>query len=119
MKTALGIDLGATHFRYAVVDSEGNVREQHRGDTPRERGKVVPLLQRSITECLERHPDLSGVGIGVPGAVRDGIVHSNNLSWTDFPLHDVLGIETVPLLIENDINAAAVGEWMFGAARGM
>jgi len=119
LKAALGIDLGATHFRYAVVDPTGDVLEQHRGDTPTERGKIVPLLQRSIARCLERHPDLLGVGIGVPGAVRGGVVESNNLSWSAFPLRDVLGIDSPPLLIENDINAAAVGEWMFGAARGM
>lgn len=119
LRAALGVDLGATHFRQAVVDIDGNVMEQSTSDTPSERARVVPMLQQSIRDYLRRMPELEGVGIGVPGTVRDGVVHSNNLSWQHFPLRDVLGIESTPVLIENDINAGAVGELTFGAIRGM
>ena len=117
--TALGIDLGATHFRQAIVDPDGHVIEQTREGTPTERGRIVPLLQNSIRDYLHRYPGLVGVGIGVPGTVRNGLVQSNNLSWNEFPLADVLGIDEAPVLIENDINAGAVGELTFGAIQGM
>ena len=119
MAIVMGIDLGGTNLRCAVVADAGSILEQHRTETPTERGKIVPLLQSTIRQCVERHPEIKAIGIGVPGTVRDGIVYSNNLSWKDFPLRNLLGIETVPVVVENDINAAAVGEWAFGAARGM
>lgn len=118
MAVALGVDLGATNLRFAVIDSVGEALFEDRQPTPVVRDEVVPLLRQEILSVRERFPELCGVGIGVAGVVHEDTVTSNNLSWDRLPLREELGIDDLPVRVENDINAAALGEWSFGAARG-
>ena len=113
-----GIDIGGTKIATLIVDADGAVlgRATHASSVGDQGGAVS-----SITACLdeallaaglERH-DLAAVGVGVPGRVdpqRGHVTLAVNLGWTDFALRDELqAVLDRPVVIENDVRAAAVG----------
>lgn len=119
---SIGVDLGGTNLRAAAIDAQGNVLEQISAETNPENGReyVINKIVQSIEELRNKHREtrLAGVGIGVPGFIlieKGVIVGSNNLAFLDdFPLRDEIEkrLET-PVILENDANAAALGEkWM-------
>jgi glucokinase len=119
----LGIDIGGTNVRVAVVDDDGHAHglagDGWSGGAPEECVAAAARLARGLT----RSGAVDRAGAGCAGLVdhRRGIVGSSpNLpAWHDVPLaallSDALGIET---FVENDANAAAFGEYAAGAARG-
>jgi glucokinase len=119
---SIGVDLGGTNLRAAAIDSKGNVLEQISAETNPENGReyVISKIVQAIEDLRDRHKELrlAGVGIGVPGFIlieKGVVVGSNNLAFLeDFPLRDEIEkrLET-PVILENDANAAALGEkWM-------
>ena len=117
--TAIAIDLGGTHLRWAVVDGAGQRLYQGRAQRPRHADTIVEDVRRAIRECRDRHPEAAAVGICVPGFVRPRGVTATNLDWHDFDLRAVLGDVGLPIALENDTAAGAVGEQWIGRARGM
>jgi glucokinase len=117
-RPAIGIDLGGTNLRWAVVDRGGNRLFQDRAERPRSLEQIVAELHRAMRECLERYPGVVGAGIAVPGIVRGGVVTSTNLGWTNVPLLQALLDTPVPVTVMNDMAAGAVGELHCGRARG-
>src|SRR5438105_2502241 len=79
-RPAIGIDLGGTHLRSALIGADGSITCLTREDTPRDRSRVIPRLQE-IIDGLSSHGDVAAVGIAVPGAVENNVVTSNHLSW--------------------------------------
>jgi glucokinase len=116
---AIGIDLGGTNLRWAVIDANGNICYHARSETPRHLPEKLEAVRGAVQDCRERFSKVAGVGVVVAGIVRDGRVTSTNMDWQEFPLADVLDVREVPLLVENDMNAGALGEITFGRARGM
>jgi glucokinase len=116
---AIGIDLGGTHLRWALIDAQGEILFHRRAKRPTEAGEIVLALQDAIAECRQAGGPADGVGVAVPGVVLNGAVTSNNLDWNRFPLADSLGLRDLPVLIANDMAAGALGELTFGRARGM
>ncbi|MGH9413247.1 MAG: ROK family protein [Terriglobales bacterium] len=122
----IGVDLGGTNLRIAAVDPRGGICERINLDTEVKEGRlrVVADLCNAVKEIEQRLPNsqLGGIGIGVPGIINlaDGTVRqSPNLpGWSDFPVRDDieqrLGTHVV---LENDANAAALGESWVGAGR--
>ncbi len=126
---SLGVDLGGTNARAAVVDTgTGKLvavhKEPHRERTP---AAVVDVVAQAVHRAAAAAGLLPGalgrVGVGVAGQClgRTGVVsNAPNLGWRDVPfgelLHAALG---VPVRIANDLSAAAWGERRFGAARGL
>ncbi|TAN21344.1 MAG: ROK family protein [Acidobacteria bacterium] len=122
----IGVDLGGTNLRVAAVDPEGAICERINLDTEVKEGRlrVVADMCDAVKEIEQRLPEaqLGGIGIGVPGIINlaDGTVRqSPNLpGWSDFPVRDdieqLLGTQVV---LENDANAAALGESWVGAGR--
>ena len=117
-----GIDIGGTYIKYGLVEESGKILHQERVQTRAEEGRDA-VLQRIIQaartlSALSSPP--SAFGIGVPGVVNQGIVHSppNLPGWDEVPLQqileDALGSRVV---VENDANAAALAESRFGAGR--
>jgi glucokinase len=122
----IGVDLGRS-TRAALVDAEGSIRLQDREPTHLEGGRaVVDGLLEVVTRVLEAaasHGPVAGVGVGVPGLVDHRARRVEVLPNLD----DVSGIDVyaelvaatgLPVVIDNDANTAAYGEWRCGAARG-
>lgn len=120
----IGVDLGGTNLRAAAVDLEGNLLElfQISTDTSAGREKVIADIVAGIQEVREGHSGdkLVGIGIGVPGLIyleKGVIAKAPNLpGWEDVPLRDLLERDlNCPVILENDANAAALGEVWMGA----
>jgi glucokinase len=123
---SIGLDLGGTNLRAAAVDRDGKMLQKIWGSTDLTRGPeaVVDDMAKSIDAL--RHAlgsqGLRGIGVAVPGFIRlkEGIIAgSNNLAVLEgFPIRDALQQRLgAPVILENDANAAAMGEKWIGAGR--
>ncbi|MBL7864024.1 MAG: ROK family protein, partial [Cyclobacteriaceae bacterium] len=128
MDLTIGIDVGGTSTKYGLVDRSGTVHQQ--GSIPMDDfedfSDFFDTLSDSIRQALALGPrDSRLVGIGV-GAANGNYYHGTienaiNLKWKGvLPLANMFKDEFhVPALVTNDANAAAVGEMVFGNAKGM
>ncbi len=123
---AIGVDLGGTNLRAAAVSTSGQMIEKVAASTDLTQG--AERVVSDICECIEAvrdhqsHARLVGVGIGVPGFIRiaEGfIVGSHNLPpLNNYPIRDAIEQRLgTPVVLENDANAAALGEKWIGAGR--
>ncbi|MFC5907869.1 ROK family glucokinase [Streptacidiphilus monticola] len=120
----VGIDIGGTKIAAGLVDGEGRIVEQLRTETP-DRSKSPKVVEDVITELVlelaDRH-DVHAVGIGAAGFVdadRARVLFAPHLSWRNEPLQAALSERLrLPVVVENDANAAAWAEWRFGAGAG-
>ncbi|MBL1067001.1 ROK family glucokinase [Streptomyces sp. 7-21] len=119
----VGIDIGGTKVMAGVVDADGTVLERLRTETP-DKSKHPKVVEDTITELVldlsDRH-DVHAVGIGAAGWVdadRSRVLFAPHLAWRNEPLREALAARlAVPILVDNDANAAAWGEWRFGAGQ--
>jgi glucokinase len=127
-KVALGIDIGGTNTDIAYVDREGNFLVEDRLSTahfPEAEVFVAALAEKIKLMKVRRGDDYQtiGIGIGAPmGNINKGTIEEPaDLPWKGItPLADLLRQHIdLPILVTNDANAAAVGEMVFGAAKGM
>lgn len=116
---AIGIDLGGTNLRWAVVDTHGERLYQDRIPRPQHAEEIVSEIHRRIEECRSRFPDVIAAGVAVPGVIQPQGITSSNLGWANFRLAEALGETAVPIRIINDMAAGAVGELFCGRARGL
>jgi len=125
----IGMDLGGTTFKALAVAPEGRILARAQEDTQATQGPqmVVQRMVAAIRQLQEKVAPapwhLAAVGFGVPGIINlpAGVVRrSPNLpGWEDFDLRAALSQHLeVPVTIENDANAAVVGEAWLGAGRG-
>jgi len=121
MLKVLGVDLGGTYIKAAVVDEKGDIFWKKTVETPVGYEAVAETIAQLALEVAEKY-EIAGVGIGTPGSIdhEKGVVrYSPNLKWRDVPFADLVtkksGCKTY---IENDANAFVLGEKWFGAARG-
>jgi glucokinase len=123
---AIAADLGGTNLRMAAIDRDGNILYRTRRETPRgERvDEVVNALVQAAEECRSIRPDfqVKALAAAVPGTVsfETGVVmHAPNVpSINGFRMGAALEYElNVPVLLENDANAAAIGETWLGASK--
>jgi glucokinase len=118
----IGVDIGGTKIAAGVVDEAGKIIVTTRRDTPAEdtsrtQDGIVDAVQELTAEF-----QIEGVGIGAAGFVddmRSTVMFAPNLAWRDEHLRTSLERRLkLPVVIENDANAAAWAEVRFGAARG-
>jgi glucokinase len=120
----IGVDLGGTKLLAGTVDSRLQVHHRARRlVASQEPSAVVELIVGAVEEAIEAAADeVIGVGLGVPALVdpRTGVVRdSNHLLLHDVPLRDLISERLgLPVVVDNDANAAIVVEWRCGAARG-
>jgi len=123
------IDLGGTKVRALVADLDGNVCGEEMHPTEADRGqdsvidRMIETLRSAAGQAQVRAEDLRAVGVASPGAldlVRGLVFEAAQLpGWDGVPLARIIGDRLgVPALLENDANAAALGENRFGAGRG-
>ncbi|EGD40753.1 ROK family glucokinase [Nocardioides sp. NBC_00368] len=118
-KLACGVDVGGTKILGGVVDHDGNIIEDHRVESP---AKSPEAIEAAIVEVVQelktKHP-IECVGIGAAGYIDKGrstVLFAPNIAWRDVPLKERLEkVLELPVVIENDANAAAWGEFEYGA----
>lgn len=111
----LAIDVGGTAIKSALVDENGDISEFREMPTP-------SVIIEGIIKAASGYKDYSAVGISTAGIVKSGTVvfSSAALGYRDGePLaNEVIESLGVPVIVENDVNCAALGEARFGAGRG-
>lgn len=123
------IDLGGTKLRAVVADLDGNISGEiivpSEADTGPERviDRLIDTLEQAAKESDIGLADLRAVGVASPGALDlvNGLVQEAPQlpGWNGVPLVEIMSKRLgVPVLLENDANAAALGENRFGAGRG-
>jgi glucokinase len=122
---AIGVDLGGTKVEVAQVDTEGQVRQRLRRATDVKDGAAavedeIVTAVRELQESTGSSP--AGVGVGVAGQIEpaSGVVRfAPNLDWDNVPLQaDLSRALRLPVVVINDVRAAAWGEWLHGAGQG-
>ena len=121
--TTLAIDIGGTKFSVAVFEDDKMVRRESRS-TDREAGRqwLIPQLDAILADVKKSTAfDRCGIGFGGPvNFARQMVEQSTHAGgWEDFPLtqhvSDIIG---VPVVMDNDANVGALGEYYFGAGKG-
>ncbi|MGD2110729.1 MAG: ROK family glucokinase [Phycisphaerae bacterium] len=122
---AIGIDLGATNLKGAMVDRQGRVIAKHARPLPTTGpedvvNEIVVVIDHFLATASAQAGALTGVGIGAPGPMEyaEGtITRAANLpGWEDVPLRDMLEERLdASIAFDNDGNAAAYGEYWVGA----
>jgi glucokinase len=128
-KWLIGVDLGGTTTKLAFINYYGEIL--HKWEIPTdnsEEGKNITIniakaIDRKLEELDLTKDKIIGLGMGAPGPVNlaTGVVYNTvNLGWNDnYPLKDLLEVETsLPVIIDNDANCAALGEMWKGAGNG-
>jgi glucokinase len=120
VSSTIGLDIGGTKISGGVIDEKGTVLARGRRDTPALDPAAIIAEAASLTRELTCEHKVEAVGVACAAFIdRAGsmVYFSPNLAWRDEPLkarlESALGL---PVTIENDANAAAWGEFRFGAA---
>lgn len=116
---AIGVDIGGTKIAAGVVDDDGVVVDRALRATPASDPEAIEVdVAAAVAELRERH-EVAAVGVAAAGfvdAAGSSVVFAPNLAWRDEPLKARLQEELhLPVVVENDANAAAWGEFTFGA----
>ncbi len=123
----VGVDLGGTQLRAAVLQGATLISRVGllTGENPTPE-RVIPhmfqAVRQAITQAQVMPDQIAGIGIGAPGPLnaRTGVVFDppNLPGWNNVPLRDLFSKEfSLPIFLENDANAGALGEYMFGAGQ--
>jgi glucokinase len=129
MRYIIGVDLGGTNLRAALAEEGGRILSEVRVPTEAERGPaaVIDRIVGCVTQVKGALPSgglLLGIGVGSPGPLDPfaGVVFTmpNLPGWNGVPLRAMLEERTgLPVELGNDANAAALGEWLYGAGQGL
>lgn len=122
----IGIDVGGTNLKAGLVDETGAILAVERtplGDFqgPESFAKTLAELAKAVLRRGGAEPgDIAYVGMGIPGAVAGGdVLYTCNIPMRDVPLSGLFRRHLdLPVLLGNDADCAAVGEWARGAGRG-
>jgi glucokinase len=118
----IGVDIGGTKVAAGVVDPDGNVVEKIRRDTPGTSARATEDTIAEVVAELRTRYDVSAIGIGAAGWIDvtgASVLFSPHLAWRHEPLQEAVRRRVrLPVVVENDANAAAWAEWRFGAAQG-
>ncbi|GAB6281727.1 MAG: ROK family protein [Ignavibacterium sp.] len=126
-KYAIGVDLGGTFIKFGIVSNTGKILQKISLETKADDGPkvVIKQIKKGIKELISKNKiKIRGIGIGAPGVVsiKKGTVENppNIPGWGKIHLgkiiQDEFGIFTY---VENDANAAAVGEMIFGSGKSL
>lgn len=129
MKNIIGVDIGGTNVKLGVVSQEGKILSQLsiKTDIKRDYKHVFRDISDAASDCVKkanfRMSDISGMGLGIPGTVdnvKGEVIYANNLGWKNVPVRgELLKYFNFPVVMSNDANCAAMGEMLFGSAKGL
>ena len=123
MSYTIGIDIGGTKVLGGVVDVEGNLLKSARRDTPREGGTQLIATIAEVAKELLAEFKVESIGLSAAGFVSSDrktmLATPNIAAWNGVNLESELRkFIDLPIILENDANAAAWGELRFGAGQG-
>jgi glucokinase len=129
-RVVIGVDLGGTNLRTAILSPDGNILDRHKEATHAADGwenvvaRLIENIKRHRKSAIQQGFDVAAVGVGAPGVIQADkgiVVKSPNFpDWNNLPLKDQLEKTLgIPVFLENDANAAALGEQWRGAGQGI
>ncbi|SUH34116.1 sugar kinase [Salmonella enterica subsp. enterica] len=119
MQQYIGIDVGGTHVKYGVINSDGEELTHHQFDTPEDASTFTRKWQDVVARCQQDY-DIAAIGVSFPGHINPHNGHAAKAGALAY-LDDVnlmelfSGLTDLPLVVENDANCAALGEMWRGA----
>jgi glucokinase len=123
-----GVDLGGTNMQIGVVSPEGRLLGRSKKKTRADEGsarviqRIIDGIHEACVEAKVSPRSLAGVGIGAPGALDPStgtVREAPNLRWRDVPLAKIIKRKLdKDVVVDNDVRAAAFGEYKLGAGRG-
>ncbi len=119
---AIGVDLGGTKILAGVVTRSGEILRRHERPTPQDSQEaVLAELEAAVVALLD--DEVGAIGFGVPSPIDQPtgvVVECVNVHLVDCPLRPLMEDRFgLPVGLDNDANAAAIGEWRAGAGRGV
>ncbi len=125
----IGIDVGGTNVKIALVNDKGKIIYSNSVPTHAELGYefTVNNIKQAIYDLLKetklQNKDIEGIGFGFPGQIdfKNGIVRNapNIPGWVDIPIKQIFEDEFhIPTRVDNDVRCAALGELNYGAGKG-
>jgi predicted NBD/HSP70 family sugar kinase len=114
----IGIDIGGTKMLLLITDLAGNSVYEIKTQTTNKIEEIAALVKKCVTDAKLTEEMIIGLGIGVPGNVRDNgvVIQASSLKWSNFDLKGALeDIFSFPVFTGNDVNLAAVGEQWKGS----
>lgn len=116
----IGVDIGGTNMRAAVVDSDGQILDRAATLTPNTEDVLVDKLVALVDTLRDRH-EIQAVGLAVAGFLDPDcttVRFAPHLPWRNAPVRDIMTERLgIPVKLEHDANSAAWGEYIFGQAR--
>lgn len=121
MSVAIGVDVGGTKIAAAVVDESGVIVDRNRRPSAADEPELIVETVADMVADLAREHSATSVGLAVAGFVdhaAGAVRFAPNIAWRDMPVGPMVAHRVgLPVVLENDANAAAWGEFVFGPAR--
>ncbi|BDS48905.1 ROK family glucokinase [Rhodoluna sp. KAS3] len=119
---SIGIDIGGTKIAGALVDESGQIVKELRVPTPVEDPAALVDAVVGVIRELRADHEVLGAGVAMAGfidAAQSAVIYGTNFGWKNYPLKAEIEAKLdIPVIIENDANAAAWAEYRFGAGKG-
>ncbi len=119
---AIGIDIGGTKIAGALVDENGAIIREARVATPVKDPDALVGAVVGLVQDLRSEVEVLGVGVAMAGFIdhqQANVIYGTNFGWKNFPLKSEIESKLdIPVVIENDANAAGWAEYRFGAGQG-
>jgi glucokinase len=119
---SIGIDIGGTKIAGALVDESGQIVNELRVPTPVEDPAALVDAVVGVIRELRADHEVLGAGVAMAGfidAAQSAVIYGTNFGWKNYPLKAEIEAKLdIPVIIENDANAAAWAEYRFGAGKG-
>ena len=128
-KYRIGVDIGGTNVKIALVDFDGKIIYSNTVPTRAEMGyeagvnNIKQAIKELMQETGESNKTIEAIGFGLPGQIdyKEGVVKNlpNIPGWVNIPLARIIEDEfSIPTRLDNDVRCAALGELNFGAGKG-
>ena len=120
---AIGVDIGGTKIAAGVVDEHGQILAQTRVSTEPDDASSIDQAIAEVFRELSRDYEIGAVGLAAAGFVspdRRSVLFAPNIAWRNYPIADrvaALICTDVPIVVENDANAAGWAEFRFGVGQ--
>ncbi|MCR5347443.1 MAG: ROK family protein [Fretibacterium sp.] len=124
----IGVDIGGTNIKAGVVDGTGRIVGESSSPTGADRpqevvlGDILQAVENAVSASGVSIRDIRAAGVGSPGAVDSEtgtVLYNYNLGWRNFAIGPMMSEALeMPVRLENDANAAALGEVVAGSAKG-